>query len=140
MSQIPPERRPEDDPVHSSDLDWEEAGLPAQEDSTEGEPLPDTEPSPVTDRGNIDSERVTTASHDEALARERPEAAFQFGPQRVAEPEHTDEVGTPNPTARVVESDEAEPDKGQDVLAEDVTEDRAALTPEEESVRVQREE
>jgi hypothetical protein len=135
-----PERRPEDDPVHAEAADWEEAGLPAQEDATEDHPLPGAGPTAMSEDGAGGTEREAGEPHEVALSRERPDAGAGEDPQGLVEPEHTGEPGTADPTARLVEPDEGvRPDTEKDVVAEERSEDRGALSAEEDAVRIRRE-
>lgn len=137
MTENMPERRPGDDPVHYSGADWEEAGLPAQEDDTQDMPLPSEDPVAMGEHGSRGTEREAGEPHGEALARERPDIGAGADARVVAEPEHTGEPGTPDPAARLVEADEGvRTDTEPELLAEDAPADRGGLTAEEEAVRV----
>lgn len=53
--------------------DWEAAGLPAQEDSTEDQSLPADEPMGLDDFGTTGTEEEAGEPLDRALAREEPD-------------------------------------------------------------------
>ncbi|PSL00657.1 hypothetical protein CLV63_101131 [Murinocardiopsis flavida] len=76
-----------EDPVNQQASDWEAAGLPAQEDSTEDQALPSDEPIGLDDFGTTDTEEEAGEPLDRALAREEPDTPL---PQGDADPEATD--------------------------------------------------
>ncbi|WP_147453818.1 hypothetical protein [Nocardiopsis sp. Huas11] len=72
MSENTPER-PED-PINPDEADWEEAGLPAQEDATEDTALPTDREGPAPMGGTADPYASEGGrSLDDALAEEVPE-------------------------------------------------------------------
>ncbi|MBE2997569.1 hypothetical protein IDM40_02455 [Nocardiopsis sp. HNM0947] len=71
-------RRP-DDPVNAEAQDWDEAGMPEQEDSTEDEALPGDREDPTTIEEEYDSSAEERDPLDEALAQEEPEAPEALG-------------------------------------------------------------
>ena len=70
------------DPVNPDARDWEEAGLPAQEDATEDQPLPDPDreqPTQMDEVGSTGTEREAGEPLDQALARGEPDAPGAVG-------------------------------------------------------------
>lgn len=140
MTENTPERRPEDDPVHHTADDWEEAGLPAQEDTTEDMILPAEQPVAMGEEGTTGTDKEAGEPHDLAFSRERPD----FGERpdassgEVYQPEHAGEAGTPDPTSRLVSEDEgARTDTEKDLVADDVNADRGGFSAEEQAVHLQ---
>ncbi|WP_017611875.1 hypothetical protein [Nocardiopsis salina] len=68
-----------DDPVNAEAQDWNEAGVPEQEDSTEDEALPADREDPTMMEEEYDSTAEERDPLVEALAREEPEAAEALG-------------------------------------------------------------
>lgn len=140
MTENAPERRPADDPVNVTDIDWEEAGLPEQEDTTEDQPLPTEEPVAMEEHGTRGTDKEAGEPHEQAVARERGDVDAPGEPPQLAEPEHAGEEGTPEPAARLVAEDEGvRADTEKDLAADDVSADRGALSSEEDAVRVRTE-
>lgn len=68
-----------DDPVNAEAQDWNEAGMPEQEDSTEDEALPADREDPTMMEEEYDTEAEERDPLDDALSREEPEAAEALG-------------------------------------------------------------
>ncbi|MFC7330122.1 DUF5709 domain-containing protein [Marinactinospora rubrisoli] len=119
MSENTPEHHA--DPVNPDAADWEDAGLPAQEDSTEDTALPGDGPVAMDEFGTTGTERESGEPLDVALSREEPEEE----PYR-AEEDHT---------GRLVAPDEgAAPDEEPESVAEDTGYDRGGYSAEEQAV------
>ncbi|WP_304451451.1 hypothetical protein [Nocardiopsis sp. YSL2] len=72
MGENTPERR--QDPINPDEADWEEAGLPAQEDTTEDSALPTDRDGPAALGGTADAYTSEGGrSLDEASAQEVPD-------------------------------------------------------------------
>ncbi|WP_046469080.1 DUF5709 domain-containing protein [Allosalinactinospora lopnorensis] len=130
-----------EDPINDEAVDWEEAGLPAQEDSTEDQPLPSDRPSAMGEHGSGGTEKEAGESLDTALSRNRPDtpeatgSAAPTGTGRHGPPADEQVAGT-----RLVEEDEGiREDEEKALTAEDVGEDRGAYSPEEQAVRTEEE-
>lgn len=100
MSENTPER-PED-PINPDEADWEEAGLPAQEDATEDTVLPTDREGPAPMGGTVDGYAAEGGrSLDEALEQEepdRPEAGGSAAPSE--EPGEEEAAGRGGPAER----------------------------------------
>ncbi|GAA1781585.1 MULTISPECIES: DUF5709 domain-containing protein [Streptomonospora] len=142
------ENRPEEnehpaDPVNETAADWEEAGLPAQEDTTEDQPLPGRVPTAIDESGSTGTEKESGVPFeesgeplDEALAREQPDVPGALG----STARTADEFPPPGPEqetggVRVVESDEGVREDSEDTMvARDAGADRRAYSAEESAV------
>ncbi|MFC3999119.1 hypothetical protein ACFOVU_24585 [Nocardiopsis sediminis] len=75
------------DSINADAFDWEDDGLPAQEDTTEDQPLPAEHPIAMDEYGTTGTEREAGEPLDEALAREVPdvqESDIDKGPENEA--------------------------------------------------------
>lgn len=139
----PEENEYPEDPVNETAADWEEAGLPAQEDSTEDQPLPDRVPTALDESGSTGTEKESGIPFeksgeplDEALSREQPDVPGAVG----STARTADEFPPPGPEnetggVRVVETDEGvREDHEGTMIARDPGTDRQAYSAEESAV------
>ncbi|QBI55244.1 DUF5709 domain-containing protein [Streptomonospora litoralis] len=139
----PEENEFPDDPVNETAADWEEAGLPAQEDTTEDQPLPGRVPTAIDESGSTGTEKESGEPLeesgeplDDALAREQPDVPGALG----STARTADEFPPPGPEqetggVRVVESDEGVREDAEDtMIARDAGVDRQAFSAEESAV------
>ncbi|GAA4909456.1 DUF5709 domain-containing protein [Streptomonospora salina] len=144
MSENRPEGRNPEDPVNDTAADWEEAGLPAQEDSTEDQSLPGRVPEGTGESGAAGTEKESGRPFeesgeplDEALARDRPDVPGAVG----STARTADEFPPPAPEqepggVRVVATDEGVREHHEDTLiARDPGADHEAYSAEESAVR-----
>ncbi|MDT0303669.1 DUF5709 domain-containing protein [Streptomonospora wellingtoniae] len=133
----PEENEPPADPVNETAADWEEAGLPAQEDTTEDQALPGRVPAAIDESGSTGTEKESGEPLDEALAREQPDVPGALG--STARPaEASPPPGPEQDTGgvRIVESDEGvREDREDSMVARDAGADRRAYSAEESAVR-----
>ncbi|RCV50652.1 DUF5709 domain-containing protein [Marinitenerispora sediminis] len=123
MSENLPENRA--DPVNQDAADWEDAGLPAQEDSTEDVALPADEPVAMDEFGTTGTEREAGEPLDVALSREEPD---------VGQRPRDEESHAP----RLVAEDEGiRPDEDETMVARDAGYDQGAYSPEEQAIHEQ---
>ncbi|GAA3747930.1 hypothetical protein HDA32_001577 [Spinactinospora alkalitolerans] len=125
------ENRPENrvDPINDQASDWEEVGLPAQEDSTEDSPLPQEEPVAMDEFGTTGTEREAGEPLDTALSREQPDVEEQS-------PDPVDAAETDPRSERLVSEDEGvREDHEGTLIAEDTGFDRGVYSAEEQAVR-----
>ncbi|WP_067965278.1 hypothetical protein [Nocardiopsis trehalosi] len=112
MSEIQPEQ-PED-PINADAHDWDEAGLPEQEDATEDQPLPADHPIAMGEFGSTGTDKEAGEPLDDALARERPDIdvtadapqSEEEEAQRYPEDKFDDPRGTGAEERAVYEEDE----------------------------------
>ncbi|TQN32274.1 hypothetical protein FHX37_2224 [Haloactinospora alba] len=132
------ERNPDGhgDPVNEEAADWEEAGLPAQEDSTEDQTLPGDRPSAMSEFGSAGTEREAGEPLDTALSRDQPDTRGARGSAARVEEERTPQSPDDQEEGmRLVAEDEGvRRDEEDTLIAEDAGEDRGAHTPEEQAV------
>ncbi|MBV2363629.1 DUF5709 domain-containing protein [Streptomonospora nanhaiensis] len=140
MTENHPEEHPAD-PINEDAADWEEAGLPAQEDSTEDLILPAEEPVAMDEVGSTGTEKEAGEPLDEALARDEPDVPGALG--STAQP--ADQLPNRGPEedpegVRLVESDEGVREDSEDTMvAREAGVDRAAYSAEEAAVREEEE-
>ncbi len=132
-------RRADQDPINDSAADWEGAGLPAQEDSTEEQALPHDEPTSMDEDGSGGTEKEAGEPLDAALARERADTEEEAGDSA---PPHTSPrhapAGGEDQGMRLVEEDAGlREDREETLVAEDAGEDRGAYTPEEQAIHTE---
>lgn len=145
----PEENEYPEDPVNETAADWEEAGLPAQEDSTEDQALPGRVPTAMGEFGSTGTEKESGEPYeeageplDQALAREEPDLPGALG----STARTADEFPPPGPEqetggVRVVETDEGiRRDEEGTMIARDPGADRQAYSAEESAVHEEDEE
>ncbi|RNL87436.1 DUF5709 domain-containing protein [Halostreptopolyspora alba] len=135
------EKRPDEDPINDEAADWEGAGLPAQEDSTEEQALPRDEPASMGEYGTAGTEKEAGEPLDRALGRERADVA---GVADSGAPPHGTSRHAPaggrDRGMRLVEEDEGiREDREETLIAQDAGEDRGAYTPEEQALHTEEE-
>ncbi|MDA0566092.1 DUF5709 domain-containing protein [Streptomonospora sp. S1-112] len=135
MTDNHPEEHPAD-PINDDAADWEEAGLPAQEDTTEDQILPAEEPVAMDEVGSTGTDKEAGEPLDEALARDEPDVPGALG--STAQP--ADQLPTRGPEedpegVRLVESDEGLREDAEDTMvAREAGVDRGAYSAEEAAV------
>ncbi|MBB4933068.1 hypothetical protein F4561_003888 [Lipingzhangella halophila] len=135
------EKRVDHDPINDAAADWEGAGLPAQEDSTEEQALPRDEPSSMGEHGPVGTDTEAGEPLDSALSREQPEAeeAEDASAPPHGAPRHAP-AGGEDRGMRLVEEDEGiREDREETLIAEDAGEDRGAYSPEEQAIHTEEE-
>lgn len=126
--------RPED-PVNAEAQDWDEAGVPEQEDTTEDEALPGERGDPTVLDEEYDSSTEERDPLEDALDREEPEAPEALGsaaPDRGRAPAG----GGEEPAPRVVEPGPGGPEGGEgDATADPAPAADPSKGPEEQALR-----
>lgn len=120
-----------EDPIHALDSDWEDAGQPALEDTTEDTVLPSDQPTSMGEFGTTGTEKEAGEPLDLALAREEPDV-WQRGPG----PGEQDSVAADPVAGRLVAEDQgSRPDREDELVAEDSGLDNGGFSAEEQAVR-----
>ncbi|GLU48073.1 DUF5709 domain-containing protein [Nocardiopsis ansamitocini] len=120
---------PREDPINAQDSDWEDAGLPALEDSTEDTVLPGERPIAMNEFGTTGTEREAGEPLDTALAREEPDVWNRHG----LDPKGG--VDADPAAGRLTAEDDG--GDSSDLIAEEDGADGGGYSAEEEAVRVE---